>query len=609
MKIRLSISAKLLLFILPLVFVPVATVGYFSIRASVERVNRLVRHEQMVEVKTTANRINDVFYYCRTDLETISRLPVFEDYLLARSFRLEAESDFNRENIIRLSQDFIRRTPYYHQIRYLDEQGSELIKVRREGVLGDFGEAQNKGFFSKARQVGMDGIYISDILSIPDHKGLLIQFAKPFFTGLKEFSGLIVIDLDYDRLMETVKSIRVGEKGYAFMIDQEGRNIAHPFFEPYTHGPDNYPDESLNDLVLEMRSGGIGWKNYFMDGENKVAAFAPVPIMGWSLAVTIPSDEYGREAQAIRSRVIQVVAITLILAALGISILSYNLLRPVRKLVAATNRIAGGDLRQEIPMRSRDELGELILSFNRMVRNLSRVQKELVHSEKLISLGRLSAGVAHEIRNPLNAMKGAIVYLQRKRPEDPLIGEYTRLISEEIDRLNRFVTEFLYFAKQSMPKKTSTDLNRLILSTQALFQEEAQERGIRFENQLDSALPLTKIDPDQIEQVLVNLMTNGMDAMPKGGALIFSSYWGSEDGGVGSFVRLKVRDKGEGISPEHLNNIFDPFFSTKESGTGLGLPLSLGIIENHGGKIRVSSQEGLGTTVTIELPFESQTGG
>jgi two-component system, NtrC family, sensor kinase len=607
MNFRLSISAKLLLFILPLVFVPVATVGYFSIRASVERVNRLVRHEQMVEVKTTANQINDVFYYCRTDLETISRLPVFEDYLLARSFRLEAESDFNRENIVRLSQDFIRRTPYYHQIRYLDEQGSELIKVRQEGALEEFGGAGDKVFFNKAREVGMDGIYISDIL--PGHQGLLIQFAKPFYNGLKEFSGVIVIDLDYDRLMESVKSIRVGEKGYAFLIDQEGRNIAHPFFEPYSHGPNNYPDESLNDLVLEMRSGSIGWKNYFMDGEDKVAAFAPVPIMGWSLAVTIPSDEYGKEAQAIRSRVIQVVVITLVLAALGISILSYNLLRPVRKLVAATNRIAGGDLRQEIPMRSRDELGELILSFNRMVRNLSRVQKELVHSEKLISLGRLSAGVAHEIRNPLNAMKGAIVYLQRKRPEDPLIGEYTRLISEEIDRLNRFVTEFLYFAKQSMPKKTSTDLNRLILSTQALFQEEAQERGIRFENQLDSALPAMKIDSDQIEQVLVNLMANGMDAMPTGGVLIFSSYWANEGEGVGSFIRLKVRDKGVGIPPENLGNIFDPFFSTKESGTGLGLPLSLGIVENHGGKIRVSSQVGLGTTVTIELPYETPAGG
>src|SRR3989339_1522816 len=109
MKLRFSISLKLLLLILPLVCLPIAIVGYSSIHASVERVNRLIRHEQMVEVRTSAQKINDVLYYCRLDLETISRLPVLEDYHIARSFRLDAEAEFNYENIINLFQDFIGR--------------------------------------------------------------------------------------------------------------------------------------------------------------------------------------------------------------------------------------------------------------------------------------------------------------------------------------------------------------------------------------------------------------------------------------------------------------------------------------------------------------------
>ena len=114
-------------------------------------------------------------------------------------------------------------------------------------------------------------------------------------------------------------------------------------------------------------------------------------------------------------------------------VLSYNLLRPVKRLVAATERISSGDLTQEIPVKSGDELGALTRSFNRMVGNLREIQSELVRSEKLISMGRLSAGVAHGIRNPLNAMKGAIVYLQRRKSGDPLIEEYAQLILEGIE--------------------------------------------------------------------------------------------------------------------------------------------------------------------------------
>jgi len=431
MKIRFSISVKLLIVILPLVCLPIATVGYFSIHESVERVNRLVRHEQMVAVKATANKINDIFYYCRMDLETISRLPVLEDYYIARSFRLGVESEFNYDNIVRLFKDFISRTPYYYQIRYIDNQGQELIKVKKEGAIKhDLQNQRERKFFKSARDLKPKDIYISDILYSPSRKGFVIHCVKSFYSGWREFAGVVAIDVDYEKVIDIVKSIHIGARGYAFLIDQLGRNIAHPFFKPYTYNLENYPDPSLKDLVLDMMAGEIGWKSYFFQGEKKVAAFAFIPIMSWALAVSIPSAEFRKEAQAIQTAVIQVVIITLVLTVAGVTLLSYYLLRPVRNLVMATNRIANGDLRYEIPIQTRDELGELTRSFNRMIRNLSRIQNELIRSEKLISLGRLSAGVAHEIRNPLNAMKGAIVFLQRRRSNDPLIQEYTNLVSE-----------------------------------------------------------------------------------------------------------------------------------------------------------------------------------
>jgi len=609
MKIKFSISSKLLLLILPLVCLPILAVGYFSIHESAERVNRLVRQEEMVAVKAIADKINHIFYYCRMDLETISRLPVLEDYHIARASRLETEAEFNYDNIVRLFKDFIIKTPNYFQIRYLDKHGRELIKVGKGGTSKALNDRNAPEFFEKTEDKELKDSYISDIHESSSGKGLVIEWAKPIYTGWKEFAGAVVIDLDYEKIIDIVRSIHLGDRGYAFLVDQQGRTVAHPHFTPYTYDLKNYDDHSLKELVRDMMAGGSGWKNYTFKGINKVAAFAFIPVMGWSLAVTIPSMELKKEARAIQKRILQVMIITLILTVVGVTLLSYYLMKPVRNLVTATHHISEGDLSHEIPIRTRDELGDLSRSFNRMTKNLSRIQNELIRSEKLISLGRLSAGVAHEIRNPLNAMKGAIVFLRRKRSQDSLIQEYTQLVSEEIDRLSNFVTEFLYFAKQSLPRPEPTDINELILSTQNLFHKEAQEREIHFKNHLEPSMPLIHIDANQIGQVLVNLLINAMDAMSHGGDLSFSSGLEQDtDAEISKgIVHIIIKDSGIGIAPDHLKNIFDPFFSTKESGTGLGLPLSLGIVENHGGKIAVSSQPNKGTTMSVFLPVNADT--
>ena len=197
--------------------------------------------------------------------------------------------------------------------------------------------------------------------------------------------------------------------------------------------------------------------------------------------------------------------------------------------------------------------------------------------------------------------------MQRRRISDPLICEYTQIVSEEIDRLNQFVTEFLYFARQSMPKIEPTDINKLIVSTQTLFKKQAGEKGVRFHNQLAPDLPNMNIDPNQIGQVLINVLINAMDAMPDGGDITFSSRLLKKHGHPDNtdHVKITVEDNGAGIPDEHMQNIFDPFFSTKEVGTGLGLPLSLGIIENHGGRMRISSQKDIGTAVIIEWPVQN----
>lgn len=604
MRFRFSISIKLLLFILPLVCLPIATVGYFSYRASVERVNRLVRQEQMAKVQATAARIDDIFYTCRLDLNTISSLPVLNDYHLTRSFRLNAEAEFNRNSIVRLFRDFIERAHTYYQVRFIDPSGAERIKVRATGESAPAQETLPANFFKRIRSSGSDEIRISEIAFSEERQGYLMHWARPVFSAWNELVGIVVIDVDFEAIRSVVRGIQVAKEGYAFLVDRRGRSIAHPQFAPYVHGLGTYPDSSISDLVRQMIKGSTGWMGYQYAGGEKLAAFAPIPGMGWSLAVTNPRSELRKEAGLIQTRVFQVVLLILACAVIGVSLLSYYMLKPVRDLVNATHRIADGDLSQEIPVRSRDELGDLTSAFNRMVRNLSRIQDELVRSEKLISLGRLSAGVAHEIRNPLNAMKGAIVLLRKRRSEDALIHEYTGLVSEEIDRLNAFVTDFLTFARQTEPRRVPTDINRIILSAQELFEEQARQRNIVFHNNLDPDMPPLLVDPHQMEQVVINLMVNAMDAMPEGGEIRFATGLSRE--GLPpespSEAKIVIRDTGESIPRNDLNSVFDPFFSTKDAGTGLGLPLSLGIVESHGGTIRIESRKDWGTRLTIAWP-------
>jgi signal transduction histidine kinase len=602
-RLRVSVFVKLLMVIIPLVCIPIAVVGYFSIQASVERVNRLVRQEQMVQVEAAAGKINQVFQDCRIALETITRLPVLEDYHLARLFRLQAEAGFNKDNLIRLFKDFLARIPYYDRIIFLDPQGRVLVEAGAPEPSGGRREAGWQKFFQKACRLKPEQQAFSQVLPSPDGKGYTVFAAKPVFTGWRELAGVVEIDISFDKIGQVVRQIHLGQAGYSFLIDHTGRTLIHPQYKPYEFDAYEDSEPSLRQLAHMMTAGVTGWENYTFQGDENVAAFAPIPIMNWGLAVNTPIEEFGREAHAIRNRVIQMVIITLLITVFGVSILSYNFLRPVRRLVAATNRLAGGDLKQEIPVQSRDELGELTISFNRMVRNLSRIQRELVRSEKLISLGRLSAGVAHEIRNPLNAMKGAMVHLQQRWRDEPLIQQYTGLVSEEIDRLNRVVSDFLYFAKQAPPKPKRENINNIILGIQELLADQAAQKGVSFRNDLDRSLPPANLDANQIGQVLLNLVINSLDAMNgNSGEISFRTRLENQNG-TGQ-LRVEVVDQGEGLNEANLASVFDPFFTTKNDGTGLGLPLSMGIVEAHGGSLSLESRPGRGTTATIILPLQ-----
>ncbi|HSO67603.1 MAG TPA: ATP-binding protein [Desulfatirhabdiaceae bacterium] len=241
-------------------------------------------------------------------------------------------------------------------------------------------------------------------------------------------------------------------------------------------------------------------------------------------------------------------------------------------------------------------LGYVILL--RDLREVASLRKALARSQRLASLGSLSAGIAHEIRNPLSSIKGFATYFQERYADVPEDAQTALVLIQEVDRLNRVVTQLLEFAKPVTLSMQPVLPGLLIAQTIALLKNQAIQKNIEFQIQESRNIPPVLIDMDRMNQVLLNLFLNAFEAMPNGGILNVAI----ETDETGAVCFIRIMDTGCGIHPVNLTQIFNPYFTTKSSGTGLGLAIAHNIIEAHQGDIRVESEPGQGTVVTIRLP-------
>ena len=278
-----------------------------------------------------------------------------------------------------------------------------------------------------------------------------------------------------------------------------------------------------------------------------------------------------------------------------------NISGSLRQIVTLTQAISKGNFQPVKTRPSEDEMGSVVKAINTMAEELGKREKEIIQSKRLASIGVLVAGVAHELNNPLNnismiAQTYADVYDALSREERI---DFMERIEEQTDRLRLIIKNLLDFSRPKEPHLAQTEPNHVIQKTLDLVHNMLDVSNIRTKLQLAEYLPDFYIDEHQIQQVLVNITTNAIQAMGNGGQLtICSRYLEEEDE-----VEFEIRDTGKGIPPEFLEHIFDPFFTTKEEGgTGLGLWVSYGIVKQHHGNLRVESSVDSGTAFFITLP-------
>jgi two-component system NtrC family sensor kinase len=354
------------------------------------------------------------------------------------------------------------------------------------------------------------------------------------------------------------------------------------------------------------------------------------------LDLSLTLDSVDREMTHTKLRVLLVTAVEVTLIGLFIIFFTRRFLsRPIEKLIEGTKRVSQMELDQPIEITgSSEEIDELARSFDIMrerlrtavaeinqftqkletkveerTQQLKAAHQKLLQSDRLASLGQLSASVAHEINNPVAGVLNLSMLMQRMLKDDGVppgrleeFRKYLSQVTNETTRVGRIVSDLLAFSRRSKPQRAPADLNKIVRMTLSLAQHKMKLSGVTVEANLREDLPQVRCDGSQIQQVALNLLLNAAEATQTRGERRVEVATSATDG----MVLLTVSDNGEGIPKENLAKIFDPFFTTKPEGkgVGLGLAVSYGIVEAHGGDIEVRSKVGEGTTFTVSLPLE-----
>ncbi len=279
---------------------------------------------------------------------------------------------------------------------------------------------------------------------------------------------------------------------------------------------------------------------------------------------------------------------------------------PLSKVTNAMKRVEEGDLEARVHLTSQDELGRVAQTFNSMVETIQKNkkdleilhQRELERTQRMATLGELAEAVAHEIRNPLAGVSAAAKLICEGLKKDDPHAKVFEEIHSQADRIEKIVSNLLQFARKTTPQYSLLDVEEIIERTLQLFSFQFQNQRIHVEREFQSNLPRIYGDPNQTQQVLMNIILNAIQAMPKGGQVQFKTSFLPGDG----MVHLTIADTGKGIPEEDLPKVFKPFYSTEAKGAGLGLAIVEKIVQEHGGKVAISSEAEAGTTVEISLP-------
>jgi len=470
-----------------------------------------------------------------------------------------------------------------------------------EGAVGSFPAAVDQGAFLKQEDMQDGtalGLFAVRATRVGEHPVYVIggrRLDKTFLSGIDMPAGM-----------------------RALLYQNRGEHFeATLLLDPSASATENMrPANNLEPLVDAVRqskeemTGTVQWSGDRAEDE----VFHAIPLQGAGaskdrplLAILLIGNSrqtYVELMRHIRSAALLVGGGGILLAILLSSWAAARVTRPVEQLAHAAQEVASGNWNARVDVNGEDELAQLAASFNRMTAELLGQQERLVQAERVAAWRELARRLAHELKNPLFPLQLTVENLVRARQQSPeqfeeVFRESSRTLLAEIANLKGIIGRFSEFSKMPQPQLQRVRVNEVVRGVMQLFQAQLEAPGrakISCELQLDSHLGPVAADSELLHRAISNLVLNAMDAMPQGGTLTLRTR--NEDGKV----LIEVADTGSGLTPEECERIFTPYYTSKQHGTGLGLAIVQSVVSDHGGRIRVQSEPGRGTTFVIELP-------
>lgn len=423
-----------------------------------------------------------------------------------------------------------------------------------------------------------------------------------------------LLQWDIDEIEENIEEQIDQKLIYVVIYDRYNEPLAaNDFIKDYEQ---IYSSSRLEGEITEQ-SYFFESKNIENKKENRILKILEieVPIFArgspdnWgSIKIGLSLEDMHREIQKTRLVFILIGCGGLLVGIAGATLLARRITGPLKKLVAGTIKISKGDFSHKINIPSQDEIGNLARSFNKMSNELLQTRermeeanRKLIQAEKLASIGRISATIAHEIRNPLTSVKLNIQKILQSTQLDEIEEEHLRISQEGIGQIEKFIREFLDFTRSSELNLDRFSIEQILEESIKMMSDSLDQKKINIEKNFQEGLPLALVDGDKLRLVFLNILRNAYEVVDERGKISVSLSLREEDGA--RKIRIEISDNGQGIPEEDWENIFEPFYTTKSTGAGLGLAIARKIIEEHKGSIKVIKKEGRGTSFEILIPY------
>jgi len=622
---------KLVLLILVAALAPLAALGLLSARSAESALARRIEEHHRKLAQNGADLVALYLDNLVNQLRAIAQYPNLRsrDTAVVRGVLRVAYRQIEDIAVVALVDD--GGTPHGDTVFLTDPQNYEALRGHDAATSADvealFARVPGRPSPLPLERVRAAGLAFGPVHSAPSasHPRLVLAIRLPVPPGADAGTVTpinLVADVSLEPLARRIQALS-SEGAEALLLDGDDRLVAD------AHGA-HAALHSVDRPRAALAAGRAAVAPYVEDGQAMLGAYAPVQRYGFSVLVRQRADAAYAPVAALHRRTLEFGALSAVLAAALAALFTRSVAVRVRRLAAGAAEIGGGRLEVRLPASGRDEIADLsrsmndmathlaaqraeILEWNRTLearvaektRELLHAQDMLLRSQKLVAIGELGAGIAHEINNPLAGALGMTqLMLLDLPPSDPRRAQIQD-IEQQALRIRDIVAKFLRFTQDARAADQSAervDVQRVLDDALALLGPTAlEQRGIHVERHFATDVPAVRAIPSQLQEAFVQILTNARNAMPTGGQLTVETSQQN-----GKLVTVRIADTGAGIRPEHLDRIFDPFFTTKAEwgATGLGLSLVHKIVEGHGGKIAVDSAPGQGAIFTLTLPAD-----